>query len=73
MQAMEFAPTEYTAARTALNDARQAMQDKDYGDAEDSIEFALKHTQRAIARTEEGKAKQTAEEAKRLHDRNNFV
>ena len=68
MQAMEFAPTEYTAARTALNDAREAMQDKDYGDAEDSIEFALQHARRAIVLTEEGKAKRAEEEAMRIRE-----
>lgn len=68
MEAMEFAPTEYTAARTALNDARQAMDDKDYGDAGDSIEFALKHARRALILTEEGKARRAAEEARRIRE-----
>jgi hypothetical protein len=39
-QASEFAPAEYQAARSALNDARESMQDKDYGDARDSLDFA---------------------------------
>jgi nucleoid-associated protein YgaU len=68
LDAMEFAPTEYTAARTALNDARQAMEDKDYGDAEDSVEFALKHVRRAIIITEEGKARRAAEEARQIRE-----
>lgn len=68
MQAMEFAPTEYVAAKTALNDARQAMQDADYSDAEDSLEFALTHARRAITLTEEGKARRAEEEARRASE-----
>ena len=68
MQAMEFAPSEYTAARTALNDAHQAMQDRDYGVAGDSVEFAVTHARRAIALTKEGKARQAAEEARRIKE-----
>ena len=65
MQAMEFAPTEYQAAKTALADARKAMQDADYGDARDSLEFSLKHARRAVVLTEEHKAKRAEEEAQR--------
>jgi nucleoid-associated protein YgaU len=65
MQAMEFAPTEYQAARTALTDARRAMGETDYGDARDSLEFALKHARRAVALTEEGRAKRAEEESQR--------
>lgn len=63
MQAMEFAPTEYQAAKTALSDARKSMQEADYGDARDSLEFSLKHARRAVALTEEHQAKRDAEEA----------
>ena len=66
MQAMEFAPTEYQAAKTALADARKSMQETDYGDASDSLEFSLKHARRAVVLTEEGKAKRVEEEAQRV-------
>lgn len=66
MQAMEFAPTEYQAAKTALADARKSMQEADYGDASDSLEFSLKHARRAVVLTEEGKAKRAEEEAQRV-------
>jgi len=66
MQAMEFAPTEYQAAKTALADARKSMQEADYGDASDSLEFSLKHARRAVVLTEEGKAKRVEEEAQRV-------
>lgn len=65
LQAMEFAPTEYVAAKTALNDAHQAMEDADYGDAEESLEFALTHARRAIALTEEAKVRLAEEEKAR--------
>lgn len=67
-QAMEFAPTEYIAARTALNDANQAMQDKDYSDAEASIEFALTHARRAVTLSEEGRAKKAEEDTRRIRE-----
>ena len=66
MQAMEFAPTEFQAAKTALADARKSMQETDYGDASVSLEFSLKHARRAVVLTEEGKAKRAEEEAKRV-------
>ncbi len=66
MQAMEFAPTEYQAAQTALADARKSMQDADYGEARDSLEFSLKHARRAVVLTEENRAKRAEEEAQRL-------
>lgn len=65
MQAMEFAPTEYQSAKTALNDARKAMQETDYSDARDSLEFALKHARRAAVLAEEGQAKRATEEVQR--------
>lgn len=65
MQAMEFAPTEYQAAKTALTDARKSMQEADYSDASDSLEFSLKHARRAVVLTEEGKAKRAEKEAQR--------
>jgi len=65
MQAMEFAPTEYQAAKTALTDARKSMQKTDYGDALDSLEFSLKHARRAVVLTEEAKAKRAEEESLR--------
>jgi len=66
MQAMEFAPTEYQAAKTALTDARKSMQEADYGEASDSLEFSLKHARRAVVLTEEGKVKRAEEVAQRL-------
>lgn len=65
MQAMEFAPTEYLAAKTALADARKSLQKTDYGDARASLEFSLKHARRAVVLTEERKAKRAGEEADR--------
>lgn len=64
MQAVEFAPTEYQAAEAALADARKALQDNDYSDALDSLEFSLKHSRRAIVLTEEAKTKRAQEEAR---------
>jgi nucleoid-associated protein YgaU len=61
-QAAEFAPVEYQAARTALNDARAAMQDSDYGDARDSLDFSLQHARRAVVLTEEAQARRLKEE-----------
>ena len=64
-QAAEFAPAEYQAAKTALNDARVALQDSDYGEARDSLDFALQHARRAVVLAEEGQAKQLEEEKER--------
>jgi nucleoid-associated protein YgaU len=61
-QASEFAPAEYQAARSALNDARESMQDKDYGDARDSLDFALQHARRAVELASEGQARRLEEE-----------
>ncbi len=66
MQAKEFAPTEFQAAKTALSDARKSMQDKDYGDARDSLEFALRHARRAVVLTKENQTKRAEEEAQIL-------
>jgi len=60
---MDFAPVEYQAAHTALNDARRAMDKADYGDARDSIDYALQHARRAVSLAEEGKAKLEQEQA----------
>lgn len=61
-QAPEFAPAEYQAARTALNDARESMKDSDYSDARDSLDFALKHARRAVVLAEEGQARRLEQE-----------
>ena len=63
LQAMDFAPVEYQAARTALSDAHRAMDKADYGDARDSVEYALQHARRAVALAEEGKARLEREES----------
>lgn len=68
MQAMEFAPTEFQAAQTALADAHKAMQEAEYGDALDSLEFSLKHARRAAALAQENKAKRDKEEAQRSQE-----
>ncbi len=65
MQAVEFAPTEYQAAKAALSDARKSIQEADYCDALDSLEFSLKHSRRAVVLTEENQAKRAAEETQR--------
>ena len=65
MQAAEFAPTEYQAARNALTNAHQAIEAKNYKDARNSLEFSLKHARRAIALTEERHAKRIEKEAQR--------
>jgi nucleoid-associated protein YgaU len=62
-QALEFAPSEYNAAQTALIDARKAMGQADYTAARESLEFALKHAHRAVELAEEGQIRQAAEEA----------
>jgi nucleoid-associated protein YgaU len=64
LHAMDFAPAEYQAAHTALNDARRAMDKADYGDARDSLEYALQHARRAVDLTEEGKTRLEQEEAR---------
>ena len=63
LQAMDFAPVEYQAARTALSDAHRAMDKADYGDARDSVEYALQHARRAFSLAEEGKARLEREES----------
>ena len=63
LQAMDFAPVEYQAARTALSDAHRAMDKADYGDARDSVEYALQHARRAVSLAEEGKARLERKEA----------
>lgn len=63
LRAMDFAPVEYQAARTALSDARMAMDKADYGDARDSVEYALQHARRAVSLAEEGQARLEQEEA----------
>lgn len=63
LQAMDFAPVEYQAARTALSDARMAMDKADYGDARDSVEYALQHARRAVSLAEEGQARLEQEAA----------
>jgi hypothetical protein len=65
-QATEFAPAEYQAAKTALNDARAAMQDSDYGDARDSLEFSLQHARRAVVLAEEAQARRLKEEKEQV-------
>ncbi len=65
-QAAEFAPAEYQAARTALNDARAAMQDSDYGDARDSLDFSLQHARRAVILAEEAQARRLKEEKEQV-------
>lgn len=60
LQAPAYAPTEFQAAYDALQDARDAMQNYQYGDAEDSLAFALQHARRAITLTQEAKASETA-------------
>ena len=68
-QALEFAPAEYQAAHTALNDARQAMQGADYDDARESLEFALMHARRAVALAEEGQVRRAEEAAARAREK----
>jgi len=65
-QATEFAPAEYQAARTALNDARAAMQDSDYGDARDSLDFSLQHARRAVVVAEETQARRLKEKKEQV-------
>ncbi len=65
MHAGEFAPTEYQAAHTALNDARRAIEKTDYREADDSLDFSLQHSRRAVKLAAEGKARRIAEEAAR--------
>ncbi len=65
LQAVKFAPTEYQAAKTALADARKAIEKTDYSDARDSLEFTLKHARRAAALAEEGRAKAAKKKAQR--------
>ena len=62
LQAMDFAPAEYQAAHTALNDAHRAMDKAEYGNARDSIEYALQHARRAIVLTAESQARLKQEE-----------
>ena len=66
MQAMEFAPTEYQSAKTALADARKSIQEAEYSEARDSLEFSLKHARRAAVLTKEIQAKRAKEETQRV-------
>lgn len=68
LQAMEFAPTEYQSAQTALTDARKAMDEASYADARDSLEFSLIHARRAVTLAQEGLAKRAREVAQRALD-----
>lgn len=68
MQASEFAPTEYKAARLALEDARKSMQRANYGAARESLGFSLKHARRSIVLTEEAKTRRIEAAAQRLRD-----
>jgi nucleoid-associated protein YgaU len=68
MQAMEFAPAEYQSAQTAMADARKAMQETNYSDARESLEFALKHANRAIFLTNDSKLRLAEEEARRIRE-----
>jgi nucleoid-associated protein YgaU len=65
LQAGEFAPTEFQAAYTALSDAKRSIEKTDYRDADDSLDFSLQHSRRAIKLTEEGKTRRAREEAAR--------
>lgn len=65
-QAPEFAPAEYQAAKTALNDARTAMQDSDYGDARDSLVFSLQHARRAVVLAEEAQVRRLKEKKEQV-------
>lgn len=67
-QALEYAPSEYQAADTALSDARRAMENTDYVSARESLDFALIHARRAVEIAEEGQAKRAAEEAERAKE-----
>jgi len=62
---MDFAPVEYQAAHTALNDAHRAMDRADYDDARDSVEYALQHARRAVSLAEEGQARLEQEETEK--------
>ena len=68
-QALEFAPSEFQAAHTALADARRAMQLTDYGNARESLEFALRHARRAVVLAEEGQARRAEEAARRTSEK----
>ena len=65
LQAPEFAPVEYQAAQTALTDAYVSMEEADYGDARDSIEFALNHARRAVVLSKELQTKRIKDEEQR--------
>ncbi len=65
LQAVKFAPTEYQAAKTALTDARKAIEKTDYSYARNSLEFTLKHARRAAVLAEEGQARAAKEKAQR--------
>jgi nucleoid-associated protein YgaU len=65
LQAVKFAPTEYQAAKTALADARMAIEKTDYSDAHESLEFTLKHARRAAMLAKEGQAKAAEAKAQR--------
>ena len=61
-QAATYAPTEYQSAHEALQSAHEAINDREYGKAEDSLDYSLQHSRRAIEQTEETKARIKAEE-----------
>ncbi|MEJ2470420.1 MAG: LysM peptidoglycan-binding domain-containing protein [Desulfuromonadales bacterium] len=65
LHALEFAPTEYQAAHSALQDARMAINATEYDKARDSLDFAVLHANRAIALSQDGQARQAAEEEAR--------
>lgn len=65
IQASTYAPTEYESAQQALQSAHTAMNEREYARAEQSLDFSLQHSRRAISLTEETKARLEAEEETR--------
>jgi len=68
MQAQKHAPAEYQAAHSALEDARKSLQNSDYSEADESLDFALIHARRAAFLTEESKARMAEEEIRQQRE-----
>lgn len=62
--AEQYAPTEYLAAQSALQDGQAQMAENKFRAARETLALALEHARRAVVVTQETRAKETAELAR---------
>ena len=61
-EAESYAPPEDQAADAALRDGQRLMDRGEYGEARDAFNLAMEHARRAVVVTQEGRAKEAADE-----------